>query len=294
MTHWDGEGYEQISALQRHLAQSTLAGLQFRGDERVLDVGCGDGFITRSIAARLPNGSVVGVDASPRMIEVARSRPDPAGADIRFEVGDVLALPFADEFDVVVSFNVLHWVVNQRAALTSIAESTKSGGRVIVQQVCAGPRPLVGPDEGGAASEHGGRHRTKSRRRSDFFQCRPSLEQLAMQVCARPRWAAAFVDFEAPFIHVEPTDYPEIAAAAGLRITDQQVQDVEWDFGSREAFTHWCTVGFADWTARLGAADVLAWVDDVVTDYQDLVGRPGLFRFLQLRAQMTRYPVQAS
>ena len=58
MTDWDGKGYEQISDLQRHLAQRTLAGLQFRGDERVLDVGCGDGFITRSIAARLPTGSL--------------------------------------------------------------------------------------------------------------------------------------------------------------------------------------------------------------------------------------------
>jgi trans-aconitate 2-methyltransferase len=280
MTDWDGQGYEQISALQRHLAQRTLAGLEFRGDERVLDVGCGDGFITRSIAARLvacgeaarrhpvlkggsagfgrpalPAGSVVGVDASPRMVEVARSRPDPAGADIRFEVGDVLALPFVDEFDVVVSFIVLHWLVDQQAALTRIAGATKSGGRVIVQQVCAGPRP--------------------------------SLEQLAMQVCARPRWTAAFADFAAPYVHVEPAYYPAIAAAAGLRVTERQVQDLEWDFGSREAFTQWCTVGFADWTARLPSAEVAAWVDDVVTDYQQLVGRPGLFRFMQLRAQLT-------
>ena len=255
MTDWDGQGYEQISALQRQLAQRTLAGLQFRGDERVLDVGCGDGFITRSIATRLPAGSVVGVDASPRMVQVARSRPDPTGADIRFEVGDVLALQFVDEFDVVVSFNVLHWLVDQQAALTRIAGATKSGGRVIIQQVCAGPRP--------------------------------SLEQLAMQVCARPRWAAAFVDFAAPYIHVEPADYPAIAAAAGLRVTERQVQDLEWDFGSREAFTQWCTVGFADWTARLPSAEVAAWVDDVVTDYQRLVGRPGLFRFLQLRAELT-------
>ena len=255
MTDWDGQGYQQISALQRHLAQRTLVGLRFRGDERVLDVGCGDGFITRSIAARLPTGSVLGVDASPRMIEVARSRPDPAGADIRFEVGDVLALPFVDEFDVVVSFNVLHWLVDQQAALTCIAAATKSGGRVIVQQVCAGPRP--------------------------------SLEHLAMQVCARPRWTAAFADFAAPFVHVEPADYPAIAAAAGLRVTDQQVQDLEWDFGSREAFTQWCTVGFADWTERLPSAEVAAWVDDVVTDFQQSAGRPGLFRFMQLRAELT-------
>ena len=108
MADWDGRGYEQISDLQRHLASRTLAALSFDGAERVLDVGCGDGYITRSIAARVPAGSVVGIDASPRMIEVARSRPNPPGTVIDFQVCDVLALPFDREFDVVVSFNVLH------------------------------------------------------------------------------------------------------------------------------------------------------------------------------------------
>src|SRR5689334_15610337 len=99
MADWDGAGYERISGLQRGLAREALAQLQFRGDERVLDVGCGDGYITRVIASRLPDGSVVGVDASPRMIQVARSRPDPPGAVARFLVADVLDLPSGGEFD---------------------------------------------------------------------------------------------------------------------------------------------------------------------------------------------------
>ena len=255
MADWDGAGYEQISDLQRELAQRTLATLRFAGTERLLDVGCGDGFITRSIAARLPEGSVVGIDGSPRMIEVARAKPDPEGSRLRFLVADVLALPFADEFDVAVSFNVLHWLVDQRAALASIAAAIHPSGRILVQQVCAGRRP--------------------------------SLEQLAMAVCRRPGWRDAFDGFAAPFLHVEPDGYRQIAAAAGLRVTDLRVEDVEWDFGSRAAFAQWCTVGFADWTARLSPAQVPQWVDDVVSDYQDLVGRDGLFRFMQLRAQLT-------
>jgi trans-aconitate 2-methyltransferase len=255
MADWDGKGYEQISDLQRHLAQRTLSELAFAGDERLLDVGCGDGFITRAIAARLPRGSVVGIDASPRMIQAATSRPDPVGAVVSFEVGDVLDMPFADEFDVVVSFNVLHWLVDQQAALSAIATAVKPLGRVIVQQVCAGPRT--------------------------------SLEQLAMDVCGRPRWRGAFTGLAAPFIHVDPVEYPEIAATAGLVVKTQQVEDVTWDFGSRAAFSSWCTVGFADWTARLPPEMVGPWVDEVVDDYQSLVGRPGLFRFMQLRAEMT-------
>jgi len=62
------------------------------------------------------------------------------------------------------------------------------------------------------------------------------------------------------------------------------VDDLEWDFGSREAFSRWCTVGFADFTARLAPADVPAWVAEVVDGYEAVAGRPGLFRFLQLHA----------
>ena len=168
----------------------------------------------------------------------------------------MLALPFVDEFDVVVSFNVLHWLVDQRAALTSIARATKPGGRVIVQQVCAGPRA-----EPGAARDAGLRAAPLERRVRRFRR--------AIHPC-RTRRATR-----------------RSPPRPALLVTSQQVQDVEWDFGSRAAFTRWCTVGFADWTARLRPDSVGRWVDDVVTDYQELIGRPGLFRFMQLRAEMT-------
>lgn len=254
MVDWDGRGYQRISGLQRQLARDALAQLVFRGDERVLDVGCGDGYITRSIAARLPAGSIVGVDASPSMIQAARSRPDPPGADVRFEVGHVQSLTFVDDFDLVVSFNALHWVPDQIGALTAIGRALRPSGRALVQQVCAGPRR--------------------------------SLESTAMTVCAAPRWSGFFAGFRAPFVHVDPDDYPTIAGAAGLEVTDQRVVDLRWDFGSRGAFTDWCTVGFADWTARLPPSDIIGWVADVVDAYQAEVGEPGILRFLQLRAEM--------
>ncbi len=254
MADWDGEGYARISGLQHHLARKTLSHLDFRADERVLDVGCGDGWVTRGIAVRLPAGSIVGVDASPRMIEAARSHPDPPGTRVVFLVADVLDLAFAAEFDTVVSFNALHWVSDQRAALGAIARATRSDGRVIVQQVCAGPRR--------------------------------SLEATAMLVCARGPWSELFAGFEAPFVHVDPEQYPDLARNAGLRVADLRVEDIRWDFGSREAFTDWCTVGFVDWTARLPSEMAAAWVDEVVDAYQ-AVGEPGVFRFLQLRAEMT-------
>src|SRR5690349_5117532 len=100
MADWDGSGYERISGLQRQLAEEVLSRLAFRGDERVLDVGCGDGFVTRAIGARLPRGSVLGVDASPRMIDAARAAVSdslaPAGR-VEFAQADVCELTFLAE-----------------------------------------------------------------------------------------------------------------------------------------------------------------------------------------------------
>ncbi|WP_374613281.1 trans-aconitate 2-methyltransferase, partial [Gordonia sp. (in: high G+C Gram-positive bacteria)] len=64
MVDWDGDRYADVSALQRMVAEESICDLELTGTERLLDIGCGDGFITMLLADRLPSGSVVGVDAS--------------------------------------------------------------------------------------------------------------------------------------------------------------------------------------------------------------------------------------
>ncbi|MEU8080215.1 class I SAM-dependent methyltransferase [Catellatospora citrea] len=253
MADWDGAGYAHISGLQRAMATACLESVEVAGAEHVLDVGCGDGYVTRLIASRVPDGSVLGVDPSPRMIETARTADDQL-TNVSFEVGDVTTMTYGPDFDLVVSFNALHWVADQQAAYRNIAAALTPGGRALVQFVCGGPRR--------------------------------SVEGVAMEVTHDPRWAPAFDGFTPPFVHIEPDDLPAIAGGAGLKVTDQSVVDREWDFGSREQFAQWCTVGFSDWASRLPAADVPAFVDAVVDRYQTVVGRPGVFRFLQLRAEL--------
>src|SRR6516165_4986158 len=67
VTEWDARVYNRVSALQRWLAEKSLASLTLEGGERVLDVGCGVGTITAEIAQRVPRGSVLGLDASHTM-----------------------------------------------------------------------------------------------------------------------------------------------------------------------------------------------------------------------------------
>ncbi|GIH03859.1 hypothetical protein Rhe02_19260 [Rhizocola hellebori] len=130
MADWDGAGYAHISELQRAMATASLESVTVAGTERVLDVGCGDGYVTRLIASRLPNGSVLGVDPSPRMIEVARTSDDRL-TNVAFQVGDVSTMGFGPEFDLVVSFNALHWVTDQEAAYRNIAAALKPTGPVV-------------------------------------------------------------------------------------------------------------------------------------------------------------------
>lgn len=251
---WSGRDYGRVSNLQRTVAAETLAALVVDGGEWVLDIGCGDGYLTRQIGTRLPRGYIVGVDASPRMVATAGHSGPPAPAGPAFVCADARRLPFAPGFDMVVSFNALHWVPQIGQALAEIATVLRPGGRALIQMVCAGTRP--------------------------------SIESTAMQVAARDRWVRYFAGFTAPFIHPDPMAFGELAAGCGLRSVAMTVRDREWDFETVEQFTAWCAVGSTAWTDRLPESERAAFVDDMVSAYQPVAGRPGLFRFMQMRAEL--------
>jgi trans-aconitate 2-methyltransferase len=141
MTEWDAAGYARRSGLQRAMADEVLSQLNLEGSERVLDIGCGHGRITAEIAARVPRGSVVGLDRSREMVSFASSHFGPEiRPNLRFEVGDAGSLPFREEFDLVVSLNALHWVPEQDKALRSIRAAMKSDGVAQLRLVPAGER----------------------------------------------------------------------------------------------------------------------------------------------------------
>ena len=145
MTEWNASSYCQQSSLQKELAEKQLARLTLNGNEQILDVGCGDGKITAEIAARVPQGSVVGVDPSSDMIAFATKNFGPPNIkNLRFEVADVRKLKFQNQFDLVVSFNALHWVPEQAQALNSIRAALKPTGRAVLRFVPQGRAHLFG------------------------------------------------------------------------------------------------------------------------------------------------------
>jgi trans-aconitate 2-methyltransferase len=256
VTDWSGEDYAKVSGLQRAMAEEAVSALAFNGDERVLDIGCGDGFITHSIASMVPGGQVVGLDASPRMVIAAQAISGGGGSTPCFVRADARRLPFIEHFDVVVSFNALHWVPQQAEALAQIAAVARPGARILIQMVCASERA--------------------------------SLESVAMAVTERPRWAPWFEGFTAPFLHMDPVAYRELVAAAGLTLVASTVIDREWDFGSRDRFAQWCAVGSGAWTDRLEPGDRPRFIAEQVSAYEPVAGRPGLFRFTQMRTELQK------
>ena len=104
--------------------------LQPRAGERILDLGCGDGFLTERLVAL--GCKVVAVDASPEQVEGARRR----GLDAR--VARAEALPFAGEFDAVFSNAVLHWVKDAEGAIAAVHRALRPGGRFVAELGGAG------------------------------------------------------------------------------------------------------------------------------------------------------------
>jgi len=260
MTEWHARDYHRRSALQQAMAGEELARLTLAGGERVLDVGCGDGTITAEIAARVPRGSVLGVDPSHDMIGYASSHY--GRANLRFEAGDARRLPYRDEFDLAVSFNALHWVPEQEAALASIGAALKPGGRALLRMVPNGRRE--------------------------------SLEDVIEEVRQRPRWRGRFAGFRRPYVHLAPEEYRVLAERAGLRVVGLHVTDKAWDFGSREGFVAFARATFVEWTQHLSEGDWDAFIADVLDRYRAVAADgpqdASTFKFYQMEVELRRVP----
>src|SRR3954468_24189950 len=104
---WDGAAYDRLSTPMEELGREVMERHELRGDETILDAGCGSGRLTEALAERVPEGGGIGVDVSASMIEAARKR---LGDDADLRVGDLVALDLGGEkVDAVFSTATFHW-----------------------------------------------------------------------------------------------------------------------------------------------------------------------------------------
>jgi trans-aconitate 2-methyltransferase len=130
---WDATTYERLSAPMTAMGTEVLDRLVLRGDETVLDAGCGTGNVTRVLLERLPRGHVIAVDAAPSMVEQARELLPPP-VDVR--QGDLLELTLDEPVDAILSTATFHWIGDHARLFGNLRAALKPGGRLVAQ--CGG------------------------------------------------------------------------------------------------------------------------------------------------------------
>lgn len=122
---WDPEGYARHARFVSDLGMPVVELLAPQPGERILDLGCGDGALTRKLVDL--GCQVIGVDGSPQQVAAARA------LGLEAQVGDGQALSFGAEFDAVFSNAAMHWMKNADAVIDGVWRALKPGGRFVAE-----------------------------------------------------------------------------------------------------------------------------------------------------------------
>jgi len=128
MAHeFDGKKYQKASTHQKEWGNKLISELKLKGNEKILDLGCGDGVLTQTLSNLVPDGSVLGVDASIGMIEVAKQKES---GNLKFLLMDIDELATDEKFDIIFSNAALHWVKNHRKLYEKLSTILNENGMI--------------------------------------------------------------------------------------------------------------------------------------------------------------------
>jgi trans-aconitate methyltransferase len=233
---WNPADYAAHSASQQVWARELIARLELRGDERILDVGCGDGKVTAELSLEVARGAIVGIDSSPDMVRFAREKfVSGKYPNLEFQVMDARQLAFDRRFDLIFSNATLHWVDDHRAFLRGAAAGLRSGGRLVVS--C-----------GGKGNAH-----------DVFAALRPELRQ--------PRWRKYFRRLTAPYFFYSPEDYLEWLPHFDFQSADVQLAARDAVHDGRAGFAAWLRTTWLPYTQRVPEALREEFIAGVVDRY---------------------------
>jgi trans-aconitate 2-methyltransferase len=141
---WDASRYHRVAQPHAAWGATVLDRLELRGDEVVLDAGCGSGRVTAQLLERLPAGRVLAVDNSETMLDQARQTLAAQAAQVTFLQADLLELDRALEakVDAIFSTAVFHWIGDHDRLFAALHAVLQSGGALVAQ--CGGGDNLRG------------------------------------------------------------------------------------------------------------------------------------------------------
>ncbi len=205
--------YRNNSGLQWQLAMESLEGFQFDTHDQVLDVGCGDGKITAFVSEKVPEGMVIGLDVSEKMISAATSQF--AKGNLLFLKGTAEKIPFEERFDKVISFSTLHWVLDQKKALQSMREGLKQDGTMLLVLPAKSPN---------------------------------NLGILGEKIACSEKWRDYFPSFRKERAYYTPEEYTDILNEADLEVVTLKMFQGVANYKDRTALIGWITplINFID------------------------------------------------
>jgi trans-aconitate methyltransferase len=203
----DAKGYNKNSSLQWQWAMSALEKYPWNGTERVLDIGCGDGKVSAFISQHCTKGFVAGLDMSPSMLQFATSTfRREHFPSLLYLQGDITSLPFTEQFDLVVAFCALHYVVEQEKALQSIFQALCPKGSLV----------FVGP----------GLDAT-------------SVGNISEALVKTDKWAPHFPSFKKQRAYYTQDEYTALLNRAGFEVVYFDVTYDNVQFANKKALTDW-------------------------------------------------------
>jgi trans-aconitate methyltransferase len=217
---WNAAAYAANSVVQQRWARELIAKLNLRGDEKVLDLGCGDGKVTAEIAHAVPRGPVTGIDASPQMIKFAKKTfPAKKFPNLKFQVMDARKIKFARQFDVIFSNAALHWVDDHEKILRGAASVLKSGGRLVVS--CGG----------------------KGNAQDVFVALRPEMRL--------KRWRDFFRKMPTPYFFYAPDEYKKWLPKFSFKIQKLKLAPKDAIYAGAEDFATWLRTTWIPYVQRV-------------------------------------------
>lgn len=178
---WDADTYDAVSDPQFEWGMEVLERLDLRGDEVVLDAGCGSGRVSAELLQRIPEGRLLAVDGSEAMIAKARER---LGDGVKYLVADLAELELDEPVDLIFSTATFHWIAEHDLLFRRLRAALRPGGRLVAQ--CGG--------EGNVAAYVGA----------------------IARAAARPEFSAHFAQMEGMWNFAAPAETEERLRGAGF------------------------------------------------------------------------------
>jgi trans-aconitate 2-methyltransferase len=233
---WNADDYRKNSTAQQRWAQELISKLSLAGNESILDIGCGDGKVTFELSLQVPEGNVLGIDASPDMISLARrTYPPRRFQNLTFQLKDARELDFTEKFHLVFSNATLHWITDHRPVLEGIRRSLRPGGRILLQM-------------GGQGNALG-------------------LFKPLEQVMERATWNKYFTDFTFPYGFYGPEEYSIWLEDAGLKAKRIELIPKDKIHSDKEDLAGWVRTTWLPYTQRVPENLREAFIDEVVEKY---------------------------